>query len=183
MIIPNKAIVMKYLTNGIIAPHGITDYIHAIDTNNKLQLNLIYLTTTSSCLYLDIMNQNFLINSMFILTSVVHFQRDFPINDNNARYFLTFLLLILSIEFNIDILYLYMIFLHVPKHYKMNMDLLKKYTKESIITISLCSSLFLLIGDKYDNIFYGELINFVKGIIISHILYGELYIYREKIEN
>tara|TARA_Y100000816_G_scaffold111469_1_gene78001 strand:- start:390 stop:941 length:552 start_codon:yes stop_codon:yes gene_type:complete len=183
MIIPNKAIVIKYLTNGIIAPHGITDYIHAIDTNNKLQLNLIYLTTTSSCLYLDIMNQNFLINSMFILTSVVHFQRDFPINDNNFRYFLTFLLLILSIEFNIDLLYLYMIFLHVPNHYKMNMDLLKKYTKESIITISLCSFLFLLIGDKYDNIFYGELINFVKGIIISHILYGELYIYREKIEN
>ena len=66
MIIPNKAIVIKYLTNGIIAPHGITDYIHAIDTNNKLQLNLIYLTTTSSCLYLDIMNQNFLINSKFL---------------------------------------------------------------------------------------------------------------------
>ena len=129
------------------------------------------------------MNQYFLINSIFILTSIVHFQRDFPINDNNVRYFLTFLLLILSIEFNIDILYLYMIFLHVPNHYKMNMNLLKKYTKESIITISLCSSLFLLIGDKYDNIFYGELINFVKGIIISHILYGELYIYGEKIEN
>ena len=183
MINPNKAIVIKYLTNGIIAPHGITDYIHAIDTNNKLQLNLVYLTTTSSCLYLDVMNQEFLINSIFILTSVVHFQRDFPVNDNNVRYFLTFFLLILSIEFNIDLLYLYMIFLHVPNHYKMNMDLLKKYAKESIITISLCSSLFLLIGDKYDNIFYGELINFVKGIIISHILYGELYIYREKIEN
>lgn len=183
MIIPNKAIVIKYLTNGIIAPHGITDYIHAIDTNKKLELNLIYLTTTSSCLYLDIMNQEFLINSIFIFSSVVHFQRDFPINDNNVRYFFTFLLLILSIEFNIDILYLYMIFIHVPNHYKMNMNLLKRHTIESIISISFCSFIFLLLGDKYDNIFYDELINFVKGIIISHILYGELYIYREKIEN
>ena len=87
MILPIKSLLIKYTTTGLIAPHGMTDYIHAFKNNTLLELNGLYALTTGSFVLLDQIDQSMLINILFIFSSIFHFQRDIPLQNKSQRCF------------------------------------------------------------------------------------------------
>jgi len=73
---------------------------------------------------------------------------------------------------------IYMIFVHVPHHYMMNISYLKTQPILTSILILVSSIIFYEIGINIDDVFNNNLIiDISKGLIISHIIYGEKYIY------
>ena len=73
-----------------------------------------------------------------------------------------------------------MLFIHVPNHYKLNWTFFKKDKTFTASIITLTTIIFLLIGEKYDNLIYTSyMIDLFKGIIISHIVYEEMYIFKD----
>ena len=97
-----------------------------------------------------------------------------PFISNIPRYIISSILL-LSIYYNHDIFYLYMTCLHVPNHYKFNY----KYIKKNIFINIFLIGLFTYGINILDNyILYTSFIrNIIKNIVISHILYQELYVH------
>ena len=125
MILPVKSLLIKYATSGIIAPHGMTDYIHAFKNNTILELNSVYALTTGSFGLLDQINQSQLLNIIFIFSSIFHFQRDVPLKNKNQRCFAITMFFLFCYLFNNEYLLYYLVFLHVPNHYKLNWNLMK----------------------------------------------------------
>ena len=74
IIIPN---VLKCSTAIIIAPHGITDIIHAQQNNLSSYLTLINILSTFFFFILSKFNLSNIGFQIFLLFSVFHFQRDF----------------------------------------------------------------------------------------------------------
>lgn len=164
----------KYLINGIIAPHGITDIIHAQQNNLLPQLFTINGITILSSIILDKYHLEDILNGLFILSSIIHFRRDFPKNKFIPRYLFSYILLLISIFYNHNILIFYMLIIHVPNHYYLNWKYIKNKKIQNISVLSITTTLFL----KMENTFYFiSLTPFVKGIIISHIIYEESFIF------
>jgi hypothetical protein len=165
---------LKYAINGIIAPHGITDIIHARQNNLLPQLFMINSISVLSSVLLDELYLDTTLDGIFILSSVIHFGRDFPENKFISRYLLSSFLLIISILYNHDILLFYMLFIHVPNHYVLNWKYLENTTLESISVLYISTTLFLMMETVYS---FSTLTPSIKGIIISHIVYEEKYIF------
>ena len=73
-----------------------------------------------------------------------------------------------------------MLFIHVPNHYKLNWSFLKKDKIFTTFIITFTSIIFLLIGEKYDNLIHcSYMIDLFKGVIISHVIYEEMYIFKD----
>jgi len=181
MILPNNLAIIKYSINGIIAPHGITDIIHAkqhILIPQLIKINTITILTSATLTNLNLIP---LLDIIFITSSVIHFKRDFPIIKFIPRYIITSCFLLYSFLYSsYTLLLCYMLFIHVPNHYKLNWSFLKKDKKFTVSTITLTTIIFLLIGEKYDNLIYcSYMINLFKGVIISHIIYEEMYIFKD----
>jgi hypothetical protein len=172
-----KISLLKFAINGIIAPHGITDIIHAIEYNNIPQLIKINCITTGYVFLLNMLNLKHVLNTSFIVFSIIHFRRDFPKISLIPKFILSFISMLYLI-LNPDKFIYYMIGIHVPNHYKLNWNYLKINKKQNIYFLSLSSLLFIFIGNNF-LIFAKKKIVFdlIKSIIISHIIYGELYIY------
>lgn len=168
-------LIKKAIVKNIIAPHGITDIIHSVNNNTTKKLLFINSATCSSSIFFnnDLFYDNG-INIIFLLTSIIHFRHDMPYISNIPRYIISSILL-LSIYYNHDIFYLYMTCLHVPNHYKFNY----KYIKKNIFINIFLIGLFTYGINILDNyILYTSFIrNIIKNIVISHILYQELYVH------
>jgi hypothetical protein len=179
MILPIKSLLMKYTITGLIAPHGMTDYIHAFKNNTLLELNGLYALTTGSFVLLDQIDQSALINIIFIFSSIFHFQRDVPLEKKPQRCFIITMFFLFCFLVNNEFLLYYMSVVHVPNHYRINWDLMKKLPLQSIGLLSVSTFLIMVLGQQ----FYSEenmLMNDVlKGIVVSHILYEELYIFND----
>ena len=74
-----KPLIVKHITNGVIAPHGITDMLHARCENKMKELTLTYGTTIVSSYLLSDVGMGMAVNILFFVLSVVHFRRDMPI--------------------------------------------------------------------------------------------------------
>lgn len=175
MLLPIPSVVLKTISSGIIAPHGITDLVHAIQNNKIGQINKIYVTTTGSVLLLDMFDQHFFIEFLFFACSIMHFQHDVPLNNKTMRYFITVSMFVSCILYDPNLLYFYLTLIHVPNHYKTNWTMLDKTKELSIFIISTTTFASLLVTNElsFENIFF---IDLIKGIIMSHIIYQEKYI-------
>jgi hypothetical protein len=91
---------------------------------------------------------------------------------------LSALMLLAFLTFEPSLFLYYMIFIHVPNHYLMNWSLLSKHKKYSIIVIALTTMISIIAGET-SGIMESHMVETIsKGLIISHILYEETYIFK-----
>ena len=69
-----------------------------------------------------------------------------------------------------------MVLLHVPNHYYFNRDIIKSNLNLNLSFI-LMFTLFLTWIGHYQILFSSLFYSFYKGIVISHIIYQELYVH------
>lgn len=167
----------KYITSGIIAPHGVTDLIHAKQNNNISKLLQIYTYTNGSFIILNSLHQEMLINVLFVIGSTIHFQNDIPIKNTIFRCIFTNLMILYFIFFDNNSIILYLSLIHVPNHYISNWFYLKKEKNITFILLFITTLLSLYFGNEYFELYNDLFISdIIKGIIVSHVLYQELYI-------
>lgn len=167
--------ITKHLTTTIIAPHGITDLIHAQQNNNTMNLMQTYAITNSAILLLNQIHFEPMINILLFFGSVVHFKKDFPVKNNDI---LTGLLLLYFIFLDNESLFIYLTCLHVPNHYKLNWKYLIQNKTFSLLVVGITTIVFHYFGDYYFDLFQNPFyMDIIKGIILSHIIYEEKYIF------
>jgi hypothetical protein len=170
---------LKLITTGIVAPHGMTDWIHALQTKNVPMLLKINAATASSFFIMNKTGNEYLLNIFFLLFSIMHFKHDIPFKYPFLKFFTVEIILLLSV-FNLDILYFYLTFIHVPNHYKLNWKYLSKTPIKSFLLMSV-STFFMVNFEKFNlnNVDFIQPIYFdlLKSIIVSHIIYQELFIH------
>ena len=178
MILPCKTIVYKYLNSGLIAPHGMTDLVHADQYNLTPELYKINLLTTATHGLIHLVEIPYLLNILFVGMSIVHFRRDFPKIKQIPRFLLSSIFLLFSLS-RPELFFLYMALIHVPHHYNLNWKYLKKAPLLSIISLSVSTFFSLLLSHNYGTIVYKNpfILDTIKGIIVSHIIYEETYLY------
>lgn len=164
------------LTTVVIAPHGITDLIHAEEHNKLIQLLRINVLSFASSIILHLIHLDVVTNFMFMTCSALHFRHDFPIKNNLMKILGSSLLVINTKIIGIELFILYMCFIHVPNHYRIYEYLIKENITKSFMYISLVAivSTFLLFSDM--SIMENENVYTIsKALIISHIIYEEVY--------
>lgn len=167
--------IKKAIVKNIIAPHGITDIMHSMKQNTTKDLLIINSISCSSCLLFDnSLSYENGINIFFLLASILHFRHDMPSILNIPKYIISSIL-ILAIYCNHDIFYIYMVILHVPRHYMTNYIYIKK---------NFLLNIFILLFTTYiinvlDNIIILSPLsmNIIKNIVISHVIYQEKFIH------
>ena len=177
----------NFLIKNVIAPHGMTDLTHSLIYDNYDKLLKIQLATfTISELLTNTFHQNNILDFIFFATTVIHFRKDFnKINLDIPNVLKSFIFIITCLyidkiypyEIGIDILLLFMSFIHVPNHYKNNY----KYIKKDPIFNFLLLLAFISFINSVDNLHPELLVNeqvftIAKSIIISHVVYSEKYI-------
>jgi len=170
-----KPTMYKFLTSSIIAPHGMTDYIHAKQNNNLLQLYSINAMTTGSFIILSNHHLEIITNVLFTIASIVHFHHDIPHPNKNIQLCTVSFMLASSILFK-EFFYLYMIFIHVPRHYFIHWKFMKKDFVNSFSIIAFGTFISIFFTDFFENMNFFEI---VKAIVVSHILYEERYLIGE----
>ena len=76
---------------------------------------------------------------------------------------------------------MYMTFIHVPNHYRLNSKLIRENLRYSFLSIFGATLLLFTIGNNTPDLFYNEQIfHLSKALIISHIWYEEKYIHNEQ---
>lgn len=191
MLIP--APIVKNIVLGIISPHGSTDLIHAYQNGLVPELMQIQAINIFATQLLHRLNQGKIFDVIFFMLSALHFKHDFIAVKKYSRSIL--LLSIFSIpefvfmwvfvgipKFSLnDMLFFYMAFLHVPNHYRMSWNFIKKQKKQTVLLIGLFSVLFLKFGNsvEFSNINI-NIINLAKSFITSHIIYNEIYVHKPK---
>ena len=172
--------IVNKIINGIIAPHGMTDLIHAQQNNYVNELYKINLLSIGSSLIShQCMPQ--ILNSMFFLSSIIHFRHDMPKIKNIPRYLLSIIVIFGLFLFEPNFFLVYMCFLHVPNHYKLSWFFLKKEKIRSLITILVSTFLFLKGGNLFNlNLQHHLALSVVKSLVISHIIYEECFIHLSK---
>ena len=157
-----KSKVIKFASNAIVAPHGITDIIHADQLKLLEPLVGINLLSVGS----------FELLNYFHFNNISNFQHDVPFKNFYVRFGSIGLLFILSAFYN-DILFYYLLLIHVPNHYKTNLSYLKNSPLKSMLVLSL--STFVCVS--LDNlIVYNQYNGILQGIIVAHIIYEELFL-------
>jgi|SaaInl5LU_22_DNA_1037371.scaffolds.fasta_scaffold09500_3 hypothetical protein len=165
MIIPYK--IVRPITTMIILNHGITDIIHARTFHlfrPLVRVNLLSYGITY------ILPNEIILPGFFILSSV-HFHRDFPPISKPFQLFCS-LLFICFLFKEPTLLFYYMVFLHVPNHFRMAWKYCKYFPIETIF-------IFFLSGLFIDNIIpylSSKHIKLGLSIIMGHIVYHEIYI-------
>tara|TARA_Y100000389_G_scaffold179643_1_gene193885 strand:+ start:580 stop:1137 length:558 start_codon:yes stop_codon:yes gene_type:complete len=180
MIFSNYHIKHKILTS-VIAPHGITDLFHAVQNNNTKQLlsmNAVFIATSFELSQHDVTMLG--LNFFFLVSSLVHFRHDFPVfwknNNQEFQQYILSLVTILSFTLNQELFFWYMCFIHVPHHYYSNRRVIKKSCVLNLSFILFFSLLLMFIGQQYAA-FEATMIPLYKGIVISHIVYQEVYVH------
>ena len=167
--------------NMIIGPHGITDLIYAIRKDKKTELILTYVTTIFMFDFLFVENRINIINTLFLFSSIVHFKHDFPFEDEMLQLLTSALFVFNLHKIGMLPFLMYMSFIHVPNHYLTLHTLLKKNKVFSFLSISLISFILCVTSINNPTLIYNSFNqNFIKSIIVSHIVYEEFFIKYEK---
>ena len=167
--------IIKLILSLFVAPHGMTDYIHSIETNNMTNLAITHSTGISSAL---IMPKKFLIPALITSTSI-HYRHDIPLK-SPSNMLISSLITVSASKLGLNWMAAYLALIHVPRHYREMSFILEKKPRltAKIMTSSTflmgCSALFTPNNiDIYDG---GFLFRLLIGIVNSHILYEELII-------
>ena len=95
------------------------------------------------------------------------------------RFIWSSLLISLFSAYNIAF-YPFMILIHVPNHYRINWQYIKKNLLRNIQFLFLFTLFSSFFGDFiFDNLLTGYVIDMAKGIVIAHIIYEELHIHKD----
>lgn len=179
-IVNNFMNIAPVITTTIIAPHGITDLVHAYVNDKKQQLYKINLICLLGGSFLYISNYDNLLHFIFLIASAIHFRHDFPVNSKPLKLILSSLLVVNAEKIGMALFLMYMTFIHVPNHYMLNSKLIKENFRYSFISILGVTILFFLVGNNTPDLFYNEHVYCLsKSLIISHILYEEKYIHKD----
>lgn len=176
MLITNP--ITRTIITGIIAPHGITDLVHAKENKLLPELYTINIVSVLGTFALDT-NAKIILDILFYITACYHFRNDMPkIPEIGNQTVLSALMLLAFLTFEPSLFLYYMIFIHVPNHYLMNWSLLSKHKKYSIILIAFTTMISIIAGET-SGIMESHIVETIsKGLIISHILYEETYIFK-----
>ena len=175
-IIPLKPFFQKTIST-IIAPHGITDIMHAKQynlTTELIQINGFGLVYSH---ILHFTSPDIILHTVFLVSSIIHFRHDMPRIYIIPRYIFSGLIISLFSSFPV-LFFPYMVLLHVPNHYRMNWNVLKNNLIANIILLLLFTMSCYFGGEIiFDNFFNSYVIDIAKGLVIAHIAYEELYIH------
>ena len=169
-----KPPIAKLINTAIIAPHGVTDLVHAMQMNTTRPLYLINLVTTGAFALAGHAGLSNISNFPFVYASLMHFRRDIPLENKYAQYCVIAFIVALGIQYN-DLFYLYMVLRHVPRHYAENWKYMEKMPMFSIFLLVATTIVSMKMGTMIpmDDTYF----DLIKGVIVSHILYEERYIY------
>ena len=176
----------KFITNamtGIVSPHGMTDYIHAKKFGFLPELYKINLSIISSGYFFNVLHMQPLIHLFFLVSSAVHFRNDMPtirIKTIHPKL----LQLVFSSAFvgslhfiPFEYFIIYMLCVHTPNHYFMAWNYIKDNLEE---TVGLVIGLgFLLSQINYVENIPSDFLTFLQTLVISHIVYQEIYVFPE----
>jgi hypothetical protein len=181
--------IVPFVVKNVIAPHGMTDLTHSMLTDRVPQLMTINAMTIIGSKLITIFNQNILLNIIFVLSSIIHFRKDFPkikINYITIPNWVLCSVFLLSCvftpykinsDFGANMFLYYITFIHVPNHYRVNWKYIKKNIPLNIFLLTSSPILFNLILKYFKiNVAGNNFINLMKSLIISHIIYDELYV-------
>jgi hypothetical protein len=185
--------IAKKVILGIISPHGSTDLIHATQNDLVPKLMQIQIANIAGFQLLTQLNQDKIIDLIFFFMSIVHFRHDFiNLKQLSTNFWILALFTLPEIIFHwvlfglpslnmSDLFLLYMTFLHVPNHYYMSWNFIKKQKKQTAFLVCLFSMLFLYFGEtlNFSNMNM-QLLALVKSFIVSHIVYNEKYVYKSQ---
>jgi hypothetical protein len=175
-----KSILLKYSIPVIVAPHGCTDLVHAIQHNHIINLCKIYSISFVGSWLLTNADKIQTLDTVFIIASVIHFKRDIPKIYNISRSFIICCILFITNYYTRYLLKYYMIFIHVPNHYISNWIYLKKTPYLTLTNLIINTILIVTLFNKF---YIPSSINnpfihiIIKSVIISHIIYQEMFIH------
>ena len=176
----DKGILSKTMSL-IVSPHGLTDYIHAKKFGYLQQLYKINLATVTCGELIGYFHCDYILHTVFLLSSIVHFRNDMPeitifnVDKRRTQYILSALFVLSLYKIPIELFVIYMVFIHTPNHYKMSWFYIKDNLKETLILV-LGFGFALLNLDYLNNLSF-PIIYFIQGIIISHIIYQETFVF------
>ena len=174
MLITNPLI--KNVITGIIAPHGVTDLVHAKQNKLLPELYTINICSVLGAAGLD-HNASTLLDILFYGMSIYHFRNDMPKTKMANQSMMAALMIISFFAINPTIFLYYMVFIHVPNHYLMSWNMLEKDKQISIIILSMTTLISMLIGHSpLIESHWTDVIS--KGLIFSHIIYEEAFIFK-----
>lgn len=185
IILPSTSIhqfIMKLAPSTIIGPHGMTDFIHANKYKIIDKLYRINMGTVAVTFGCHMIHQDALVNALFLASSVIHFRNDMPFfgtsNSTKAALQTTMSgMLVASGTFlSWDVFMYYMLFIHVPNHYRIQYPHIKHALPQTIMLVGGLASILTAIG--YSPLENPYLDWFSKGLIIAHVIYEEVYIFR-----
>ena len=170
--------VQKLLLTNVIAPHGITDIIHAYSHRGFSQLAICYGTSMLTTSILGHHKYYRLLYALLCISSFFHFRHDFyfpTIQSNWCTNICTIGTLYSMIREPMPLFYTYMCILHVPHHFEMAWSYISPYKIVTIAlfaTVSICTRFMLKTSRPQ------SFIPLWIGIILGHIWYGEKYIHQ-----
>ena len=168
--------IIPILTTAVIAPHGMTDLIHAENNNKIMQLFRINIIATASSMLLHMINMDFMTTAAFLTCSAIHFRHDFPVKNEFLKLCGSSFLVLNADKIGIEIFILYMCFIHVPNHYSIYKNMIKENFPKAFVYISACAIISTFYFYSNGDIMYDENVFAIsKALIISHIIYEELY--------
>lgn len=171
--------IVRNSISSIIAPHGITDLIHAQQNRLISQLFLINIMSIGTT---TILINKSVSDMFFFAISAYHFRNDMPLINLFPKFLISTIILLIFININPLYFVYYMIFLHVPNHYKINLIMMRKQPIYSVSLISIISIISTYIVNS-NLILYPITHKIARGIIFSHIIYEELYVHKNKLVN
>jgi hypothetical protein len=162
LLLPSKIWALKH----VIAPHGITDIVHARVHQNYCSLVVVYGGSTAAGWLLHATHHDVWLYCIFAVSSVVHFRNDFVF----PKWMLSTVVLTLMLQpSQIDAIFFYMMVLHVPNHYRAAWRYVKK---QKCLTLGL----LLATGFWCDAYLVGTLLEnptFILSIVVGHVVYQE----------
>ena len=191
MIIPPT--IIKTAVLGIIAPHGATDLVHALQERRVAQLFQIQAANILGNQLLYKLDQQVISNIIFFALSAMHFRRDLEVVRRAPKLLLLYLLLnvpeiavslyLFGIpELNLkDLFLLYMTFIHVPNHYRMSWSFIKNKKRFSAALVLSFTFAFLHFGKFIDlSNMNANIFNLARSFVTSHIIYNEMYVHKKR---
>lgn len=176
MLIPDP--ITRTIITGIIAPHGVTDLVHARENKLLPELYTINIVSVLGTFAMDT-NAKLLLDIIFYASACYHFRNDMPkIPEMANQTVFSALMLLAFLTFDPSLFLYYMIFIHVPNHYLMSWSVLSKHKKYSIIVIAVTTMISIIAGETQGIIESHIVETISKGLIVSHILYEETFIFK-----
>ena len=176
-----QPLLIKQLITTVIAPHGMTDLIHAKLYNTTDTLYTINSVNFGATLLLESAHVPYVMDIAFIISSIIHFRHDMPTFKSVDPMWISAIFVALTVTFQVDLFMAFMVAVHVPNHYKMNWKFIETDVPNNVALLLLSTLVFSQFTGLPDDILFSPfLMDISKGFIISHILYEETCIHSPK---